>query len=128
MSYSRWGNSRWYTYWLDTNTHFKIPTRRLKRSQIFKIHDDPIYGISYGELEDKGMGVVWDEIRKFYYTSYDGKAAKKPSETEMRELMNYISEWRRDVDDHFKLLKFIKHEWYIPIRNKIFRTWKNTKN
>lgn len=125
MSYSRWGNSRWYTYWSeDTPIHFKLPTKRLKRKQVFVISDFPSYFISYGDLEDKGIGLIWDEIREFYWKERPHTklpAAKKPSETEMRELMGYVQQWRQDVDEHFKLQVFLKYEWYFPLRNKILR-------
>ena len=128
MSYSRWGQSRWYTYWAeDTPIHFKLPTRRLKRRQVFVISDFPSYFLSYGDLEDKGMGLVWDEIRQFYWREHPYTKlppAKKPSETEMQELMVYIQQWRQDVDEHFKLSFFLKYEWYFPLRNKILRLWK----
>ena len=129
MAYSRWGSSRWYTYWSEeTPIHFKLPTKRLKRRQVFVISDFPSYFLSYGDLEDKGMGLVWDEIREFYwrdrkYISKLPPSAKKPSETEMQELLGYVKQWRQDVDNHFKLLVFLKYEWYFPLRNKIIRLW-----
>jgi hypothetical protein len=85
------------------------------------IHDFPTYIISYGELQDKGMGRIWDDIRLFYWTDTEELKAKKPSETEMRELMTYIMDWERDVNEHFKLLNFIKYEWYYPLRIKLSR-------
>lgn len=123
--YSRFGNSRWYTYWYsDHSKGIKFPTNRLKRKQYFKIHDEVSYLLSYGELQDKGMGQIWDEIRYFYWVDYEGIKAKKPSEGEMSELMNYILEWEKDVNEYFKLKNFIKHEWYYPIKNKINLLWK----
>lgn len=131
MSYSRWGNSRWYTYWSeDTPIHFKLPTKRLKRKQVFVISDFPSYFISYGDLQDLGMGMIWDKIRQFYWREHPYTklpSAKKPSETEMQELMEYIKQWRQDVDEHFKLPVFLKYEWYFPLRNKILRLWKRLK-
>lgn len=131
MSYSRWGNSRWYTYWSEeTPIHFKLPTKILKRKQIFVISDFPSYFLSYGELEDKGMGLVWDEIREFYWKERKHiklPPPKKPSETEMQELMEYVKQWRQDVDDHFKLSVFLKYEWCIPLKNKILKLWKRVE-
>lgn len=127
MSYSRWGQSRWYTYWSEQiPIHFKLPTKKLKRKQVFHIQDYPSYSLTYGELEDLGMGMVWDKIRRFYWEeSINSRLkAKKPSETEMQELMEYIKQWRQDVNDHFKLHIFLKYEWYFPLRNKILRLWK----
>lgn len=129
MAYSRFGNSRWYTYWYDEyRPGIKFPTRREKRRQMFMIHDFPTYIISYGELQDKGIGKIWDDIRLFYWTDTKEFKAKKPSESEMRELMTYIKDWERDVNEHFKLLNFIKYEWYYPLRIKILRLWKKIIN
>ena len=125
MAYSRFGSSRWYTYWYeDYRSGIKFPTRKEKRKQMFMIHDYPTYIISYGDLQDKGMGKIWDDIRLFYWTDTEEFKAKKPSETEMHELMQYIFQWEKDVNEYFKLLNFINHEWYIPLRNKILKLWK----
>ena len=72
------------------------------------------------------MGMVWDKIRKLYWEEpiNSGLRAKKPSETEMKELMVYIEQWRQDVNNHFKLSVFLKNEWYFPLRNNITRLWK----
>ena len=124
MAYSRWGNSRWYTYWSEqTPIHFKLPTKRLKRKQVFQIEDFCSYSFTYGELEDLGMGMIWNRIKTFYWHDHEDCKikAKKPSEAEMRELIGYVEQWRADVDDHFKLINFFKHEWYIPLRNKIWK-------
>ena len=91
---------------------------------MFMIHDYPTYIISYGDLQNKGMGKIWDDIRLFYWTDTEEFKAKKPSETEMQELMGYIKQWRQDVDNYFKLHIFLKYEWYFPLRNKILRLWK----
>lgn len=130
MSYSRWGQSRWYTYWSEQiPIHFKLPTKKLKRRQVFHIQDYPSYSLTYGELEDLGMGMVWDKIRRFYWEEPINSRlrAKKPSETEMKELMVYIEQWRQDVNNHFKLSVFLKNEWYFPLRNKILRLWKRVR-
>jgi hypothetical protein len=92
------------------------------------IHDYPTYIISYGDLQNKGMGKIWDDIRLFYWTDTEEFKAKKPSETEMRELMTYIMNWEKDVNEHFKLFNFVKYEWYYPLRNKILRLWKKMIN
>jgi len=125
MAYSRFGSSRWYTYWYeDYRSGIKFPTRKEKRREMFMIHDYPTYIVSYGDLQDKGIGRIWDDIRLFYWTDTEEHKAKKPSETEMQELMQYIKQWRQDVDNHFKLSVFLKYEWYFPLRNKITRLWK----
>jgi len=145
MSYSRWSNSTWYTFWSATTvTNYKWPTKKLKRQQIFEICDFPSFTFTYGELEEEGIKKISSKIRKFYNKSHNGKllkewdenrkpiyqdtvySAKKPSGEEIRELIGYINEWREDVDRHFKFTTFMKYEWYYPIRNKIIRLWKKT--
>jgi len=151
MSYSRWYNSTWYTFWsasTGVTSKYKWPTKKLKYQQVFEICDFPSYYLTYGELEEKGIYGVMSDIRKFYNKPHDGQmfshweelederkkpayqdvvySAKKPTEEELRELMGYISKWREDVDRHFKFTTFMEYEWYYPIRNKIIRLWKKT--
>ena len=67
MSYSRWGTSVWYTFWAATiDLSYKWPTNELKRSQVFEICDMPSFRLTYGELQDKGMYSVLEEIKVFY--------------------------------------------------------------
>jgi len=145
MSYSRWWNSTWYTFWssmTSDETQYKWPTKKLKRAQTFEICDFPAYTLTYGELEDKGINGVIIDIRRFYKQSHNGQIfsywdedkkpvyqdtvypAKNPTEEEMLELMGYIRKWQVDVDDHFKFTNFMLFEWYYPIRNKIYNLWK----
>ena len=148
MSYSRWWNSTWYTYWSSmtgSETQYKWPTKKLKRAQAFDICDFPSYTLFYGELEDDGLALTISKIRQFYFKPHKGEIfkewdenkkpiyqdtvwpAKNPTEDEIRELMGYIQKWREDVDRHFKFNTFMLYEWYYPIRNKIIRLWKNKK-
>ena len=127
MAYSRWGNSYWYTFWSSlsgTETQFKWPTKQLKRKQVFEICDMKPFFISYGDLEDDGLGKIINRVKKFYKRT---RPNNKPTEEQLRELMDYIEEWRKDVDRHFKFSTFMLYEWYYPIRNKIKRLWKNNK-
>ena len=80
--------------------------------------------ISYGDLEDDGLGKIINRVKKFYKRT---RPNNKPTEEQLRELMDYIEEWRKDVDKHFKFSTFMLYEWYYPIRNKIKRLWKNNK-
>ena len=113
MSYSRWSNSKWYTYWEACNTtQFKLPTQKLKNCQTFTIVDLPDVKITYGELLEKGIYKVLQEIRDIYLGEYI-------TDEEMFELKEYILQFMVDVDKHFKWYTFFKYEWYYPIRNKI---------
>ena len=113
MSYSRWSNSVWYTFWtsISEDTQFKLPTKRLKNNQVFEICDLQNYYISYRELDELGVDVVVDQVKKFY--------SKSNSEEEFEELKGYLLAFMDDVDDHFKWKNFFKYEWYYPFRNKI---------
>jgi hypothetical protein len=145
MSYSRWFDSTWYTFWAadGVSPYFKLPTKKLKNRQTFQICDAPTFTLTYGELEEEGMQSVLLKVKRLYSKEYEGKLlagweddeavhedyvypAKNPSDEELRELMGYIRKWQADVDEHFGFWTFIYHNWYIPLRNKItwrFRKW-----
>jgi hypothetical protein len=138
MSYSRWSTSVWYTFWAaTTDLSYKWPTNELKRSQVFEICDMPSFRLTYGELQDKGMTSILEEINTFYNKDHSGNifagfvdgvstyepmnyVAKEPNILEMLELTEYIRRWEADVDDHFKFINFIKYEWYYPLKNKCY--------
>jgi hypothetical protein len=123
MAYSKWNNSYWYTFWSGNSakTKFKWPTKKLKRDQVFEICEMRPFFITYGELEDEGMGRIISKVKKVFRKINPNKP---PNEEDIRELMNYINTWREDVDRHFKFSTFMLFEWYYPIRNKINRLWK----
>ena len=124
MAYSRWKYSYWYTFWSTpsgTETQFKWPTKELKRKQTFEICDTRSFFITYGELEDEGLGRIIHKVKKVFKKINPNKP---PTEEQLLELMDYIDEWKKDVDGHFKFSTFMLHEWYYPIRNKINRLWK----
>ena len=138
MSYSRWSTSVWYTFWaITTDLKYKWPTNELKRSQVFEICDMPSFRLTYGELQDKGMTSILEEINIFYNRDHSGNifagfvdgvatyehtnyVAKEPNILEMLELTEYIRRWEADVDEHFKFINFIKYEWYYPLKNKCY--------
>lgn len=144
MSYSRWSNSRWYTFWSamgSSQTEYKFPTNKLKRSQIFEICDMPSYHITYGDLVDRSRSAVLHEIEEHFAADFewhglksvDGKLepdeteiikGRRPTWEELNELQLYFSQFIRDVDEHFKPWNFFLYEWYYPTRNKIYRTIK----
>jgi len=138
MSYSRWSTSVWYTFWAaTTDLSYKWPTNELKRSQVFEICDMPSFRLTYGELQDKGMTSILEEINTYYNKDHSGNmfagfvdgvatyepmnyVAKEPNILEMLELTEYIRRWEVDVDEHFKFINFIKYEWYYPLKNKCY--------
>lgn len=145
MSYSRWSNSRWYTFWSSmgsSQTEYKWPTQKLKDSQVFEICDFPSFYITYGELKRKSRSAVLHEVEKHFsepFTIYpkqfvDGemveeepvtKKARKPTWEELMELQDYFNNFIKDIDNHFRFWTFMKYEWYYPFRNKIY--WKIKK-
>lgn len=138
MSYSRWFNSTWYTYWSASSpeTNYKLPTRKLKRQQIFEICDLPSFRFTYGELEDNQMRGIISKVKRYYNRPHNGQMfkewkdgvpvyyetiypAKKPTDDELRELMEYIRKWQIDVDKRFEFWTFVKYEWYAPAKRQV---------
>lgn len=137
MSYSRWSNSRWYTFWSAMgaeSTEYRWPTQKLKDNQVFEICDMPSYFITYGDLIHKSRSKVLKEVKDHFsqdseWTDMEGTThvskSVPPTWEELMELQEYFSRFIKDVDDHFKLWNFMKYEWYYPFRNKIY--WKIKK-
>ena len=118
MSYSRWSNSKWYTFWSGCGTtQFKLPTQKLKNCQTFQIVDMPGTKITYGELMDRGIYRILQDVRDVYLGEYI-------TENEIFELKMYLLEFMIDVDNHFRWFTFFRYEWYYPIRYKIVWTLK----
>ena len=148
MSYSRWGNSTWYTYWSanSPSLEFKWPTKRLKAGQIFQICDFNSFSFTYQNLQNWGLRGVLLKVRKYYSKDRPGQIfngysdtgdaiykdttwpAKRPTADELIELIDYIRAWERDVDDEFAFWIFIKNYWYYPMVNRIKKSIKSTFN
>ena len=140
MSYSRFGDSTWYTYWSASSNdcQYKWPTKKLKNEQVFEICDFPSFSFTYGKLQKVGIRGIMAKISKFYskphpgqmFERWDGKNpiytdtvfdAKNPTAEELTELMEYIQKWENDINLHFAFWTFIRYEWWYPIRNKFIR-------
>lgn len=122
MSYSRWSNSRWYTFWscFSEQTDYKLPTNRLKNNQVFEICDDPSYHTTYGDIKKYGTEQIISEV----ILTYANDKKIPPTHEELDELEGYLKRFVDDVDTHFKLTVFFRYEWYYPFRNKVLRKWK----
>ena len=120
MSYSRWSNSRWYTFWtcFSEQMEYKLPTKRLKGNQVFEICDDPSLFFAYKTITELGAENVLLEVRLVFPDATDA---------ELEELWGYMDRFVKDIDDHFKIVNFFKYEWWYPFRNKLRRKWKRTK-
>jgi hypothetical protein len=144
MSYSRWSNSTWYTFWRSgEENNFAFPTMKRKRAQVFEICDFPSYQITYGELMDKGILQVLREVKVFYAKEHTGEIAssykdgfeveysdrifepKNPTGSELVELSGYIAQFEKDVDEEFTLTKYFKNLWEYKIKQEIIRICKN---
>lgn len=136
MSYSRWSNSCWYTFWASYgNEDYSLPTKKRKRSQVFEICGIPSYYITYGDLQDKKIEVIIQEVKEFFLQEHNinlldsfdnGVATYKETkidpyvytQDELEELKGYLESFDKDVNEHFKWSTFFYYEWWLPIRNK----------
>jgi hypothetical protein len=137
MSYSRWSNSVWYTFWVASDMKYKLPTQSLKNEQLFEICDFPSYYVSYGSLKIKGIDGVLKDIKDFYLKNHrgtifdgvvDGKMTYKEtifegknySDLEIEELRSYLGEFINDVNNYFKFWDFMYSEWFLEFRRWLF--------
>lgn len=118
MSYSRWGNSRWYTFWTTMSPEIKglFPSKKVKNGQLFEICDDPVHHISYGELTNKPINKTLSEIQLKYNCTNE----------ELDELKGYLLAFKVDVDNEFKLNSRIMDVYYTH-RNNIYKLIKFLK-
>jgi hypothetical protein len=134
MIYSTWDDSVWNAYWvyIRNEKKYKLPTEKLKNSQIFEICDVPSYNVTYGVLKEYGVDIVIDEIKELYSTPYDNSGliwnpntckseyqeliypAKNPTDKDLDELKVHLNKFIEDVDEKFKLLNFLKKYWLEP--------------
>jgi hypothetical protein len=141
MSYSRWSNSIWYTYWSSScseDCEFKLPTQRLKNNQCFEICDFGGINFFYKDINediDKCISMVVqnysEEKETGIFSGFDkNKMAiyKKTilpirtfSDEELGELKGYMLEFKEDMDNYFKWKNFFYMYWFIPIKY-YFRT------
>jgi len=86
MSYSRWSNSCWYTYW-DSGA-----SGDTKEAQVFTVKSGlRELKMSYQELENDRQGFM-DEV----YVTFEGM-----QEDELAELEDYIDAFMWDVEEDF---------------------------
>lgn len=141
MSYSRWSNSVWYTFWSSSSPKGLFS----KKDQVFEICDSHSYFITYREIV-QDVDKVLQQVKEFYSVDRPGKIfdgideqtgsfnyidwvypAKNPTDEELAELKEYLLEFVADMDEHFKPLNWFKFEVYYSIRNKIVWWWRDLK-
>lgn len=88
MSYSRWSNSTWYTFWCAPLNKNKL----IKDLQIFEVCS--VMSFTYKELKESIDKCV-DKIREISLDVY--------SEDEYNELKQYMKEFISDVDEEFSM-------------------------
>ena len=116
MSYSRWSNSIWYTYWVATNT-------KIMDEEVFEICS--VRSLTYREIKndiDAAVKSVADKMRKSFiesnnadleYLVDDSKSVKdlreytftalySPSEADIVELKGYMQEFLIDIEDEYR--------------------------
>ena len=125
MSYSRWGNSRWYTFWSSIGSmdmEFRFPTKKLKDKQVFEICDIPSFFITYDDITTKNIENILEEVKEFYSKSYEvnlltsfdenknpiytlqNTTVNIPTKEELTELKTYLINFKEDIDKIKKLI------------------------
>lgn len=87
MSYSRWSNSRWYTYWRTWGFS-------CKENQVFEVAGEQMFTYTQLKLE---MKKCLDDIERSNF--YRGDPVTKE---ERRELRRYMRQFIKDVEKEFK--------------------------
>jgi len=103
MSYSRWSNSIWYTYW-------SASSGETKDEQIFCICDlSRPFNFTYKELKEnihRCLGVVIEESKCEKNVSVLGESVTYKglvyTEKEIDELQGYMEDFIEDMDNEFK--------------------------
>lgn len=100
MSYSRWSNSRWYTYWHATESQFA-------EEQILSVDCD--FTFSYADLKDNMEGCLRMVSEKYRgYRKIRGekkiRGQKKRKNKELKELKGYMLEFVSDVENSKDLI------------------------
>lgn len=95
MSYSRWSNSRWYTYWHATESQFA-------EDQVLSVDCDFLF--SYLELKYNIEGCLKQVSERFSgYRKQQGqkkiRGQKRRKIKDLAELKGYMLEFVQDVED-----------------------------
>jgi hypothetical protein len=133
MSYSRWGNSTWYTFWTGSSPDGFFR----KKEQAFEICDVPSYTVTYQEIVEDVDGVI-ARVKEFYSKPHEGSIfsgrneetgklefepctweAKDPSDEELEELKGYMLEFVENIDHRYRPWEYFKYEVYYHYRNRL---------
>jgi hypothetical protein len=88
MSYSRWSDSAWYTYWSASGGSEK-------ETQLLTVHYsiDGSHDWTYALLNEKSP----QELKDFLQSSFADASAD-----EISELIGYVDEFIKDIENDFK--------------------------
>jgi len=92
MSYSRWSNSRWYTFW-------HASSGKTKNTQIFEICD--VASFTYKDLKENAQKCVGKVMQMLGRRNIRNKA-DPITEAEKIELLRYMQAFIEDVEMEFK--------------------------
>lgn len=113
MSYSRWSNSYWYTYWTTDSPDGWFPTYKLMRNQLLSINCKVC--VSVGEIQDNLYWILNTLIPKnFPNATYEQK----------KELEEYMWVFVEDMYYEFSYKQFFMSHYYYLIRNKLLNIFK----
>ena len=84
MSYSRWSNSRWYTF-------HHVESGESLEDQVFATYDAAGQARNYDY--DTLKGITIPQLRELG-RPYE----KEPTDAELAELLRYVEEWLSDVE------------------------------
>ena len=94
MSYSRWTNSLWYTYWLAGDVDSK-------EDEMFDICTVKI--LKYSEMKDNIYGAIASVRQAIIDDKMDPEYKKKLlSDEALEELRGYMEQFISDVDEEYK--------------------------
>jgi len=94
MSYSRWSNSYWYTYWHACDSNYMD-------EQLLSVDCDKVF--TYKELKED-IQICVKRVRQRIEDDKENRT-KLPTEEEYKELEEYMKEFIQDVESSTDLIK-----------------------
>jgi len=101
MSYSRWSNSIWYTFWTVTPKSCIPPEGLNPEDEQFCV--DCELEFSYKSLK-KDMLKCLNNVRSHYEFKMDNDE-NLPSDADYDELKGYMQEFIKDVEEEYPVLR-----------------------
>lgn len=115
MAYSRWTNSRWYTYWSSASPSDHLNKKQWQKFVICDFYKDLEFTYKQLSLDiDKALNEACDyhskskTVKSVLADLADSDLEEKPlpvSQAERDELKGYMLQFLKDVDDEFEKKK-----------------------